>query len=242
MAAKKILFVSQEIAPYLPANEISTLGKTLPQSLQGKRFEVRTFMPKFGNVNERRNQLHEVIRLSGLNIEINNNDHPRILKVASNRTDNDERALYFARGTMETVKKLKWDPEIIQCSGWITALTPLYIRTIFNPDDPDAPTPKIIYCVEPSNPDMAPIDPELIRKLREDGIPDEYVSKYEAGQMDVNTLHRIGIDNSQAVIFLTDTPDQELLKYAQERGLPVMTKEEVEKKGLAGFPEFYDSI
>ena len=89
---------------------------------------------------------------------------------------------------------------------------------------------------------MAPIDPELIRKLREDGIPDEYVSKYEAGQMDVNTLHRIGIDNSQAVIFLTDTPDQELLKYAQERGLPVMTKEEVEKKGLAGFPEFYDSI
>lgn len=271
MAAKKILFVSQEIAPYLPANEISTLGKTLPQSLQGKRFEVRTFMPKFGNVNERRNQLHEVIRLSGLNIEINNNDHPLILKVASmqpvriqvyfidnddyftkidddidafgsNRTDNDERALYFARGTMETVKKLKWDPEIIQCSGWITALTPLYIRTVFSPDDPDAPKPKIIYCVEPSNPDMAPIDPELIRKLREDGIPDEYVSKYEAGQMDVNTLHRIGIDYSQAVIFLTDNPDQELLKYAQERGLPVMTKEEVEKKGLAGFPEFYDSI
>ncbi|MDE5957583.1 MAG: glycogen/starch synthase, partial [Muribaculaceae bacterium] len=83
MAAKKILFVSQEIAPYLPANEISSFGKALPQSLQGKRFEVRTFMPKFGNVNERRNQLHEVIRLSGLNIEINDNDHPLILKVAS---------------------------------------------------------------------------------------------------------------------------------------------------------------
>lgn len=271
MAAKKILFVSQEIAPYLPANEISTLGKALPQSLQGRRFEVRTFMPKFGNVNERRNQLHEVIRLSGLNIEINNTDHPLILKVASmqpvriqvyfidnddyftkldddidaigsNRPDNDERALYFARGTMETVKKLKWDPEIIQCSGWMTALSPLYMRHLYAPDSPDVPTPKIIYCIEPSNPDMAPIDPQLIRKLREDGVDPTLIDKYEADGMDVNSLHRIAIDNADAVVFLTDTPDPDLLARVNELGLPVLTKQEIDDKGVAAFPAFYESL
>lgn len=271
MAAKKILFVSQEIAPYLPANEISTLGKALPQSLQGKRFEVRTFMPKFGNVNERRNQLHEVIRLSGLNIEIDNNDHPLILKVASmqpvriqvyfidnddyftkvdddidafgsNRSDNDERTLYFARGTMETVKKLKWDPEIIQCSGWMTALAPMYMRNLYTPDSLDAPKPKIIYCIEPSNPEMAPINNELIRKLRDDGVSPELVDKYETGEMDVNTLHRIAIDNSDGVVFLTETPDPDLLEYVRQRNIPVLTKEEVDEKGLTVFPEFYETL
>lgn len=271
MAAKKILFVSQEIAPYLPANEISTLGKALPQSLQGRRFEVRTFMPKFGNVNERRNQLHEVIRLSGLNIEIDNNDHPLILKVASmqpvriqvyfidnddyftkldddidafgsNRADNDERALYFARGTMETVKKLKWDPEIIQCSGWMTALTPLYIDTLYTPDSPDAKKPKIVYCVEPSNPEMAPVNPALVRKLKEDGVAPEFVDLYEAGEMDVNSLHRMAIDHSDAVVFLTETPDESLMEYVKSKNLPVLTKAEIDEKGLPAFPEFYEKI
>lgn len=271
MAAKKILFVSQEIAPYLPANEISTLGKALPQSLQGKHFEVRTFMPKFGNVNERRNQLHEVIRLSGLNIEIDNNDHPLILKVASmqpvriqvyfidnddyftkvaddidafgsNRADNDERALYFARGTMETVKKLKWDPEIVQCSGWMTALTPMYMRNVYTPESADAPAPKIVYCIEPSNPEMAPINPELVRKLREDGMDPELVAKYEAGQLDVNSLHKMAIDNADGVVLLTETPDPSLLDYIKERNIPVLTKEQINEKGLAAFPEFYETV
>lgn len=271
MAAKKILFVSQEIAPYLPANEISTLGKALPQSLQGRRFEVRTFMPKFGNVNERRNQLHEVIRLSGLNIEIDNNDHPLILKVASmqpvriqvyfidnddyftkldddidafgsNRADNDERALYFARGTMETVRKLKWDPEIIQCSGWMTALSPLYMRNLYAPGSPDAQKPKIIYCIEPSNPDMAPLNPELIRKLREDGVDSTLIDKYEDASMDVNSLHMMAIDNADAVVFLTETPDPDILSRVKELGLPVLTKQEINEKGVSAFQDFYESI
>lgn len=271
MAAKKILFVSQEIAPYLPANEISTLGKNLPQSLQGRRFEVRTFMPKFGSVNERRNQLHEVIRLSGLNIEINNNDHPLVLKVASmqpiriqvyfidnddyftkleddidpfgsNRVDNDERALYFARGTMETVKKLKWDPEIIQCSGWISALTPLYMSNLYTPDAPEAMRPKVIYCIEPSNPEMAPIDTELLKKLVEDGIDASLVEKYAADQLDVNTLHKIAIDNSDAVVFLTETPDESLAQYAAGRNLPILFKNEIDENGISVFQDFYEKI
>ena len=206
MAAKKILFVNQEINPYLPANEISSLGKSLPQSLHGKGYVVRTFMPKFGAVNERRNQLHEVIRLSGLNIEINDNDHPLILKVASmqpariqvyfidnddyftkedsdidvfgsDREDNDERAIYFARGTMETVKKLRWEPEIVQVSGWISALTPIYLRQM-TANEGLFKDSKIIYCVEPHNPQMALIDTELVRKLKEDGIPAEFADKF----------------------------------------------------------------
>ena len=156
--------MSQEIAPYLPKGELSNLGRELPQAMQAAGYEVRTFMPKYGAVNERRNQLHEVIRLSGLNIPISDADHPLILKVASmqpsriqvyfvdnddyflksdddsddvgsNRDDNDERAIFFARGTMETVKKLRWEPDIIHCSGWVTSLVPMYLRRMYA-DDP----------------------------------------------------------------------------------------------------------
>lgn len=143
---------------------------------------------------------------------------------------------------METVKKLKWDPEIIQCSGWITALTPAYMRSLYTPDSADAPTPKIIYCVEPSNPDMAPIDPELVRKLIEDGLPADLVEKYKAETMDVNTLHRIAIDNSDAVVFLTPDPDPALAEYVAQKGLPVLTRQDVDEKGVAQFPDFYESI
>ncbi len=270
MAAKKILFVSQEIAPYLPNDEISSLCKKLPQSLQGKRYEVRTFMPKFGNINERRNQLHEVIRLSGLNIEIDNNDHPLILKVASmqpvriqvyfidnddyftksdddidafgsNRSDNDERTLYFARGTMETVRKLQWQPELIQCSGWISSLAPVYMRHLY-PELEGVEAPKIIYCIEPHNPDMAPIDPQLLRKLNEDGIPAEVTAKYESDKMDVNTLHRMAIDNADAVVFLTETPDPELAQIVADKRLPVLHKSEIDEKGTEVFQQFYENL
>lgn len=269
MAAKKILFVSQEIAPYLPADEISSLGKSLPQSLQGKGFEVRTFMPKFGSVNERRNQLHEVIRLSGLNIEINDNDHPLILKVASmqpvriqvyfidnddyftkldsdidafgsDRSDNDERAIYFARGTMETVKKLRWEPDVMQCSGWISALAPIYMKQMTQREGLFKDT-KIVYCIEPSNPEMAPIDPQIVRKLKEDGIPAEYADRFAGDSLDVNTLHKMAIECSSGVVFLSDEPDPELLEFVEERGIPHLTKEKA-KEGKAEFVEFYNNL
>ncbi|MDE6272924.1 MAG: glycogen/starch synthase [Muribaculaceae bacterium] len=269
MAVKKILFVNQEIHPYLPANEISSLNKTLPQSLHGKGYEVRTFMPKFGSVNERRNQLHEVIRLSGLNIEINDNDHPLILKVASmqpariqvyfidnddyftkldsdidvfgsNREDNDERAIYFARGTMETVKKLRWEPEFVQISGWISALSPAYMR-LMTKSDGLFENSKIIYCVEPHNPDLAPFNPEILRKLKEDGIDPEYADKFADEKFDVNTLHKMAIELSHGVVFLTDEPDPEILAFVEEKGIPYITKETAQK-GKPEFIELYAKI
>ena len=148
----RILFISQEICPYL-ADEtpIRLLNRQLPEFFQSHGFETRTFMPKFGDINERRNQLHEVIRLSGMNLIIEESDHPLLIKVASIQSariqiyfidnddlfhrrkgvadekgveyaDNDDRVIFFARGAIETVKKLRWTPDVIVCSGWMSAL------------------------------------------------------------------------------------------------------------------------
>ena len=81
--ANKVLFITQEITPYVSESEMSLVGRNLPQAIQEKGREIRTFMPKWGNINERRNQLHEVIRLSGMNLIIDDTDHPLIIKVAS---------------------------------------------------------------------------------------------------------------------------------------------------------------
>lgn len=167
MAKKRVLFISQEIVPYLPESEMANIGRFLPQGIQDKGKEIRTFMPRYGCINERRNQLHEVIRLSGMNLIINDTDHPLIIKVASIQAarmqvyfidnedyfqrkhtisdeegnffpDNDERSIFFARGVFETVRKLRWAPDLIYCQGWFTALVPLYLKknimmTLFSP-------------------------------------------------------------------------------------------------------------
>lgn len=162
---KRILFVHQEIAPYLPETPMSLIGRYLPQATQESGKEIRIFMPRYGVINERRNQLHEVIRLSGMNLIINDTDHPLIIKVASIQKarmqiyfidnddfftkkkylmydengnfseDNDSRCVFFTRGVIETVKKLNWSPDIIHCHGWISALMPVYIKRAMNVKD-----------------------------------------------------------------------------------------------------------
>lgn len=158
--AQKVLFITQEITPYVADSAMSNLGRKMPSSVTAEGCEIRTFMPKWGHVNERRNQLHEVIRLSGMNISINETDHPLLIKVASipsvhmqvyfidnsdyfkdrlmrtdekneEYTDNVERAIFYARGTLETVKKLRWYPDIVVCQGWMSYVIPFYIRTAF---------------------------------------------------------------------------------------------------------------
>ena len=163
MEKKRILFVSQEITPFLPKTEMSNTARRLPQVIQDAGKEIRVFMPKFGAINERRHQLHEVIRLSGLNLVIDDKDHPLIIKVASIPAarmqvyfidneeyfkrkntiedengemykDNDERSMFFCRGVLETVKKLGWKPDVIHCHGWMASLMPLYIKKMYNKD------------------------------------------------------------------------------------------------------------
>ena len=174
---KRILFISQEINPYLAEETpIRQLNRQLPEYFQGHGYETRTFMPKFGDINERRNQLHEVIRLSGMNLIIEDSDHPLLIKVASIQTariqiyfidnddlfhrrkgvtdengeeyaDNDDRVIFYARGVIETVKKLRWTPDIILCSGWMSALAPLYLKKAFN-DEPFFAKSKIVLMLD----------------------------------------------------------------------------------------------
>src|SRR6056297_492631 len=173
MEKTKVLFVSQEITPYLPETEMSVTSRNLSQGVQERGKEIRTFMPRYGCINERRNQLHEVIRLSGMNLIIDDTDHPLIIKVASIQAarmqvyfidnedyfqrkatvkdedgkffeDNDERIIFFARGVLETVRKLRWSPDIVHCHGWFTSLIPLYLKKSYS-DDPLFADSKVIY-------------------------------------------------------------------------------------------------
>ncbi len=173
MSASKVLYICQEIAPYLPESEMSTICRQLPQSIQEKGCEIRTFMPRYACVNERRNQLHEVIRLSGMNLIIDDNDHPLIIKVASIQSarmqvyfidnedffrykfttadengnepeNNAERSIFFARGVLETVRKLRWMPDVIHCHGWMSVMALLYIKKAYA-DDPFFKNAKLVY-------------------------------------------------------------------------------------------------
>lgn len=205
MSKKRILFISQEITPYLPESEIANIGRHLPQGIQEKGKEIRTFMPKFGCINERRNQLHEVIRLSGMNLIIDDNDHPLIIKVASIQParmqvyfidnedffqrkailkdqdgkffeDNDERAIFFCRGVLETVKKLGWAPDLIHCHGWMTSLIPLYLKTSYK-DEPLFENAKVVTSIY-NDCFNGSLNEDFARKAKMDGISDEDLMKF----------------------------------------------------------------
>lgn len=246
MASHKIIFVSQEISPYLSVTANAAWGRSLPQAIQQRKYEVRTFMPDYGDINERRNQLHEVIRLSGMNIVIGDNDHPLVVKVASmqpsriqvyfidnddyfqrlesdsdsfgtNRADNDERIIFFARGTMETARKLRWDPEIMEVSGWVSALVPMYLKTLFS-DGISFPKTKLVYTVIPEDSRIDNIDPRIFAKLEAEGVSPETLDEFREMPLDHNLLHKMAIRHADAVVFQTETPDAELEAYAGSLG------------------------
>lgn len=206
MEKKKVLFISQEIFPFLPKSEISSTTRNLAQGVQEGGKEIRVFMPRFGVINERRHQLHEVIRLSGMNMIIDDHDHPLIIKVASisaarmqvyfidndeyfrrkstvndengePHKDNDERSMFFCRGVLETVKKLGWQPDVIHCNGWMTALMALYVKKLYK-DDPHFANTKVIYNMY--NEGFNTIwDNRFVEKLKFDGFDEDITSSIE---------------------------------------------------------------
>jgi starch synthase len=265
MEKKKVLFISQEITPYLPESEISNIGRELPQGIQERNKEIRTFMPKFGCINERRNQLHEVIRLSGMNLIIDDTDHPLIIKVASIQAarmqvyfidnedyfhrkfvlndkneelfkDNDERAIFFARGVLETVQKLKWTPDIIHCHGWFTALAPLYIKTLFK-NNPLFSNAKVIYSIYDDE-FKNNLDPAFSKKLIFDGIEKEQISVIEEPNF-VN-LSKLAIDNSDGVILVSDTIDKQIIEYSKNSNKPTINHNK--ESYIDDYSAFYDKI
>ncbi|NPD47942.1 MULTISPECIES: glycogen/starch synthase [unclassified Lentimicrobium] len=263
---KRVLFVNQEIMPYLPETNRSKIGRYLPQGIQEKGKEIRTFMPRFGNINERRNQLHEVIRLSGMNLIIDDHDHPLIIKVASIQQarmqvyfidneeyfqrkfttvdkngkffeDNDERTVFFSRGVLETVKKLGWAPDIVHCHGWMSALVPLYIKKAFK-DNPLFNDTKIIVSLYNDHFD-AQLNDNLPQKIKMEGIDDTDLDIYKGGNyMD---LMFGALQYADAIIYGAEELSADYVKMAEETGKPILTYQP-EEDYVNAYNTFYDSL
>ncbi len=266
MENTKVLFISQEITPYLPESKMSLIGRHLPQGIQERGREIRTFMPKYGCINERRNQLHEVIRLSGMNLIINDTDHPLIIKVASIQAarmqvyfidnedyfqrkhtlldenkksfdDNDERTIFFARGVLETVKKLRWAPDIIHCHGWFTSLVPLYIKKAYN-EDPLFANSKIVFSVY-NNEFKEPLKKEFKDKLLYENITKNDVKILKDPNY-VN-LSKLAIEMSDATIIGSETINPELLSFIKDSEKPYLDFHS-EEEYIEAYSNFYDKI
>lgn len=248
MAKKKILFINQEISPYVPDNELSLMGRNLPQAMQEHGHEIRTFMPKWGTINERRGQLHEVIRLSGMNLIIDDTDHPLIIKVASiaqtriqvyfidnedyfskrqmtinekgeDYSDNGERAIFFARGVLETVKKLRWVPDIIHVQGWMGAVVPLYIKTAYH-DEPSFANTKVVTSLFTKSLNSE-LGDNFKRCVEFRDAKAELLKKYN-DKFDFEELGKLAIDYSDGVIAANKDVNEKLLKYAKSNNIPTL--------------------
>lgn len=246
----RILFISQEIYPYLDEESpIRCLNRRLPEYFQANGYETRTFMPKWGEINERRNQLHEVIRLSGMNLIISDTDHPLLIKVASIQSariqiyfidnddffrrrkgiadlegveyeDNDERCIFYARGVLETVKMLRWTPNIIQCSGWMSALAPFYLKKAYA-DTPFFAESKVVLSID-DNEYKTPFGTKFAQKLLVDGVSPNDVRSIAGFPVGYEELMRLAIDNADAIIFSAPKVNQRVQNYAETSGKPIL--------------------
>lgn len=246
-SVKRVLFVNSEIFPYLPESRAANIGRYLPQGIQERKKEIRSFMPRYGCINERKNQLHEVIRLSGMNIIINDVDRPLIIKVASVAAarmqvyfidnedyfhrkqvycdeqgnffpDNGERAIFFARGVLETVKKLRWAPDVIHCHGWISEILPAYLKKAYI-DDPIFSESKVVV--------------SLYDDMNGISFPSDFKDKIvfgglEAGDINISDnptgteLAEFAASYSDGIIIGSDNVPQSVIDFCTAKGLPVL--------------------
>ncbi|MFS4415893.1 glycogen/starch synthase [Maribacter sp. 2307ULW6-5] len=247
MNGKKILFVSSELVPYLPENEVSLMSYETPRMVNSNGGQIRIFMPRYGNINERRHQLHEVIRLSGMNLVIDDMDMPLIIKVASIPReriqvyfidndeyfkrkatfadkegklfpDNDQRAIFFAKGVMETVKKLNWSPDIIHVHGWMASLLPLYLKKYYS-DEPLFADSKLVLSVY-GKPFEGSLDKDMLKRITFDGIPESEIA--ELGDPTYNNLLKVAIDHSDAIILASEEIPEALTSHIANQEKPVL--------------------
>lgn len=262
----KILFITQEITPYLPENELATICRELPQYVQEQGCEIRIFMPCYGHINERRNQLHEVQRLSGMNLIIDDCDHPLIIKVASIQSarmqvyfidnddyfrrrgiaaddndneydDNDDRAVFYARGVLETIKKLRWTPDIIHCHGWMTALAPLYIKKAYN-EDPFFSKSKIVYSVYGDG-FKGNFREGFPHRVATEGVSVADMKSIDKKDVSFVDLSKLAIDFSDAVVAASPEINSEVEAYARHKGIVYAPYSEDYK---ANYTQLYTSI
>ncbi len=247
MEDKRILFVSSEVVPYLADNEVSSTSYEVPKMVNDQGGQIRIFMPRYGNINERRHQLHEVIRLSGMNLVVNDLDMPLIIKVASipkeriqvyfidNEEyfkrkatfadedgvmfpDNDERAIFFAKGVVETVKKLNWVPDIIHVHGWLAALLPIYLKHFYKNETLFENT-KIVTSVYSQSFDES-LNIELINKIAFDGVPTDAIPELQNPNFE--NILMASINHSDGVIIASEGVSPSLTNYIASSGKPFL--------------------
>ena len=225
MSKLRILYAATEIDPFLQTTKVAEFLRLLPQAMQERGMEVRIFVPRFGLINERKNRLHEVVRLSGINIAVGEEEKPLIIKVASipnaklqvyfidnedyfhrksvlvdkdNKfhADNDERAIFFCKGVLETVKKLGWAPDIVHCNDWMTSLIPLYLKSTYK-NDPIFKTAKSIFSVY-NNEFTHIFGGDLLEKAKMLDIEDDMLSNLS--KADFGAFIKIGMQYADMVI------------------------------------------
>lgn len=266
MSKKKVLIVTQEMQPYTALTEVSKIARSLPQYVQENGMEIRVLMPRFGNINERRHRLHEVVRLSGMNIIVDDDDFPLIIKVASlpearmqvyfldNEDffkrkfifkdaddnpfdDNPDRMVFFCKGVIETVKKFGWAPDIVHCHGWMTSLIPLYLKTAYK-NEPLFQNAKVVYSIY-SDTLSDNFTDQFISKASINNLTEEDLNAYKNGEG--VTLHQGAIMYSDAVIHGSESLAESVTKELEGVEKPIL-----EYQGDEGFEptyvEFYNSL
>ena len=266
MEKKKILYVSQEIFPYMGESDMGSLSGNLPQLMQENGKDIRIFLPRFGTVNERRHQLHEVIRLSGMNLIIDDFDHQLIIKVASIQqqrmqvyfidneeyfprrqmfhdpegnflSNNDERMIFYCKGVIETVRKLGWAPDVIHCQGWFTSLVPMYIKKLYS-EDPLFENTKVIYSVF-NNGYKGKLSDSIIDKLLFENLEPKDLTGLK--NLNINTLNKFAISYSDAVVQASTKINKTVFNNIQDSGklfLEFPGNEEYEEEYL----DFYENF
>ena len=269
MEKKKILYISQEICPYMNQSSMGDLSGALPQIMQESGRDIRIFLPRFGTVNERRHQLHEVIRLSGMNLIIDDFDHQLIIKVASIQQqrmqvyfidneeyfprrqmfhdhegnfmgNNDERMIFYCKGVIETVRKLGWSPDVIHCQGWFTSLVPMYIKKLYS-EDPLFENTKVIYSVFDKG-YKGKLSDTIIDKLLFEDLEVNDLSGLK--NLNINTLNKFAISYSDAVVQASEKINKSVLSSIEDSGKPFLDfpgDEEYEKEYLKFYENFIAS-
>ena len=268
MDPTRILYVSSEITPYLPESEIATMSRYLAQGIQEKGREIRSFMPRYGCINERRNQLHEVIRLSGMNLIIDDTDHPLVIKVASipmvrmqvyfidnedyfqrktilynsdmpemPEDDNDERSVFFIRGVLETVKKLRWKPNIVHCHGWFSALLPFFLKKAYK-DDPLFAKTKIILSLYNDEFENV-LNNNIKNKIVMDGIKLKDLDMLTTPSY--KNIIKLAIQYSDGIAIGSPSVNKKWITYAKSLAKPILAYQGTENY-VDAYNDFYELI
>ena len=267
MDKKRILFISQEMKPYTEGGVMSDIVNQITQYVSTNGYEIRVLMPRFGTINERRHRLHEVVRLSGMNIIVDDDDFPLIIKVASlpgsrmqvyfldneeffkrkfifsdaagkQFDDNLDRMVFYCKGSIETVKKFGWVPDIIHCHGWMTSLIPLYLRTTYK-DEPIFRNAKIIYSVYDDELDMT-FDKKFLTKASINNLDPKKLEDFYSGKS--YKLHQGAMKYTDALIVGSEKLDKDVLVAKKALGKKPQLEYIADTDRTKAYLKFYQDL